>query len=171
MYQHTVIVGNVGRDPELRYLPSGDPVANFSVAVNRKWTNRDGQAQEKTTWFRVNVFGRQAEIVNQYVSKGRLVLVDGEIDVSAYMAQDGTARASLELRARNVRFLGGRGTEGGEESVDDFSAQQQPARTAQRPGPGAGGRGGERPAPDGDDNPFEKAPGGGETIGEDEIPF
>lgn len=132
MYQHIVVVGNVGRDPELRYLPSGDPVANFSVAVNRKWTGRDGQPQEKTTWFRVNVFGRQAETVNQYVTKGQMVLVEGEIDASAWTAQDGTARASLELRARNVRFLGRRGEEGEFAGQGGGYQRERPAKAGGR---------------------------------------
>ena len=79
-------------------------------ATTRKWTSAEGQPQEKTTWFRVSVFGKQAESCNQYLTKGRLVLVEGEIDASAYTSKtSGEARASLELRARTVRFLGGRG--------------------------------------------------------------
>jgi single-strand DNA-binding protein len=110
MYQKTVVVGHLGRDPEMRYLPSGTPVTSFSVATTRKWNNAEGQPQEKTTWFRVSVFGKQAEACNQYLTKGRLVLVEGEIDASAWTSKTtGEARASLELRARTVRFLGGRG--------------------------------------------------------------
>jgi single-strand DNA-binding protein len=110
MYQNTVVVGHLGRDPEMRYLPSGTPVTSFSVATTRKWNDAEGQQQEKTTWFRVSVFGKQAEACNQYLTKGRLVLVAGEVDASAYTAKaTGEARASLELRARTVRFLGGRG--------------------------------------------------------------
>lgn len=160
MYQHIVIVGNVGRDPDMRYMPSGDPVTDFSVAVNRRWTNRDGQAQEKTTWFRVSVFGRQAETVRQYVTKGQRVLVEGEVEASAYVAQDGTPRASLELRARNVRFMSGRGDA---ESAEGAGGGAGGSRREQQP------RGGGRPAgkptefPEGDD--FD-APSG-----EDEIPF
>lgn len=110
MYQNTVVVGHLGRDPEMRYLPSGTPVTSFSIATTRKWSDAEGQPQEKTTWFRVSVFGKQAEVCNQYLAKGRLVLVAGEIDASAWSDKTtGEARASLELRARTVRFLGGRG--------------------------------------------------------------
>jgi single-strand DNA-binding protein len=110
MYQKTTVVGHLGRDPEMRYLPSGTPVTSFSVATTRRWTNAEGQPQEKTTWFRVSVFGKQAEACNQYLTKGRLVLVEGEIDASAWSDKtSGEPRASLELRARTVRFLGGRG--------------------------------------------------------------
>jgi len=103
MYQHTVIVGNLGRDPEMRYTQSGDAVTSFSVAVNRKWTNQDGSPGEKTTWFRVSAWRRLAETCNQYLSKGRLVLVEGDVSASAWTPKDGgDPRASLELRARNV---------------------------------------------------------------------
>ncbi len=108
MYQHVVIVGNLGRDPEMRYTPSGVPVTTFTVAVNRKWKNQNGELQEKTTWFRVTAWRRLAELCNEYLSKGRMVLVEGEIDASAWLGQDGQPRATLELTAQNVRFLGGR---------------------------------------------------------------
>lgn len=112
MYQKTIVVGHLGRDPEMRYTPSGRPVTNFSVATTRRWTDQNGQQQEKTTWFRVAVWGKQAEMCNQYLSKGRLVLVEGDIDASAWQGQDGQPRASLELRAWTVRFLGGRAEPG-----------------------------------------------------------
>ncbi len=113
MYQYTVIVGNVGRDPELRYTPSGQAVCDFSVAVSRRWTDRTSNEQrEKTTWFRVTCWNKLAETVNQYVSKGRQVLVTGEVDASAWIDSEGNARATLELTARDVKFLGRR-EEGG----------------------------------------------------------
>ena len=107
MYQKTIIVGNLGGDPEMRYTPSGTAVTNFSVAVSRRWTGRDGQKQEKTTWFRVNAWDKLAELCNQYLSKGRLVLVEGDVEARAWTTQEGEARASLDLRAINVQFLGG----------------------------------------------------------------
>ena len=113
MYQYTVIVGNVGRDPEMRYTPGGAAVCDFSVAVNRRWTGQDGQLNEKTTWFRVTCWNRLAETVNQYVTKGRQVLVTGEVDASAWVGDDGQARATLELTARDVKFLGRRDDEFG----------------------------------------------------------
>lgn len=109
MYASTTIVGNLGADAEMRYTPSGTAVSNFRVAVNERWNDRDGQPQEKTTWFRVAVWGKQAEAINQYLVKGRLVLVEGTVEARAYTAKDGTPRAALELRARDVRFLGGKG--------------------------------------------------------------
>jgi len=109
MYQNVVIVGNLGRDPEVRYLPSGTPTANFPVATNRKWTDNEGNNHEETTWFRVAVFGRQAEVCSQYLTKGRMVLVDGEIRTGQYDDQQGITRYTWELRANMVKFLGGPG--------------------------------------------------------------
>jgi single-strand DNA-binding protein len=109
MYQKTVVVGYLGRDPEMRYTPSGVPVTSFNVATTRRWTNANGEQQEKTTWFRVTCWRKVAEQAAQYLTKGRLVLVEGEIDTSAWTDREGNPRASLELNAFLVRFLGGRG--------------------------------------------------------------
>ncbi len=114
MYQRTIVIGHLGRDPEMRYTPAGVPVTSFSVATTRKWTTANGEQQEKTTWFRVTAWRKLGELAAQYLKKGRLVLVEGDIEASAYTDREGNARASLELTATNVRFLGGRGdgTEG-----------------------------------------------------------
>lgn len=105
MYQQIVIAGRLGNDPVMRYTPGGKAVTNFNVAVNRRWTDGNGAAQEKTTWFRVTAWDKLAELCNQFLSKGRLVLVSGEVEASAFTGQDGEVRASLDLNARNVRFL------------------------------------------------------------------
>ena len=101
-YQYTIIIGNVGRDPEMRYTQSGVAVADFSVAVSRRWTDRTSNEQrEKTTWFRVSAWRGLAETVNQYVHKGMQVMVTGEVDASAYAGQDGSAaRHPGDHRAR-----------------------------------------------------------------------
>jgi single-strand DNA-binding protein len=112
MYQRTIVVGHLGRDPEMRYTPTGVPVTSFSIATTRRWTNANGEQQEKTTWFRVTCWRKQAELAAQYLQKGRLVLVEGEIDASAWTDKEGNPRASLELTASTVRFLGGRGEAG-----------------------------------------------------------
>lgn len=110
MYQQITLIGNLGEDPTMRYTPSGVPVASFSLAVNRSWTGQDGQKQDKTTWFRISVWQKQAEVVSQYLAKGRQVLVVGEMeDARAYQDKDGNLRASLEVRASSVRFLGQKG--------------------------------------------------------------
>jgi single-strand DNA-binding protein len=112
-YQSTTILGNVGNDAEMRYTPSGVPVTNFSVAVNRRWTTTDGQQQEKTTWFRVTTWRKLAEVCGEYVHKGMQVLVVGEIEEpNVYTAKDGTQRSNLELTANTVRFVGGKREEG-----------------------------------------------------------
>ncbi|HSG61633.1 MAG TPA: single-stranded DNA-binding protein [Pseudomonadales bacterium] len=110
MYQQITLIGNLGTDPELRFTPSGVPVASFSLAVNRSWTGQDGQKQDKTTWFRISVWQKQAESVAQYLAKGRQVLVIGEMeDARAFTDKDGNQRASLEVRAQSVKFLGQKG--------------------------------------------------------------
>ena len=108
-YQNTVIVGNIGGDAELRYTQSGQTVANVSVAVNRRWTGNDGQSHEETTWFRVALWGKFAESLAPYLTKGKLVLVEGRVQAKAFIGKDGEAKASLELTAANVRLLGGNG--------------------------------------------------------------
>lgn len=106
MYQSTTIVGHLGGDPSMRYTSSGVAVTSFSVATSRKWTDAAGAAQEKTTWFRVSAWRKLAETCNQYLHKGQLVMVEGEVDASAYTPKDGgEPRASLELTARTVKFL------------------------------------------------------------------
>jgi single-strand DNA-binding protein len=127
MFSKTIVVGYLGRDPELRFTPSGQQVCSFSVATSRSWTDQGGQPQEKTTWFRVTAWGKLAELCQQYLTKGRLVLVEGEVDASAWTAQTGEPRASLELNARNVRFLGGRDMVGGPMTARSGSPAEAPA--------------------------------------------
>ena len=109
MYQKLIIIGRLGRDPEMRYTPEGTPVTSFSVATDRRWTDASGEQQQRTVWFRVSAWRRLAETCNQYLSKGRLVMVEGEIqEPKAYQSRDGEWRASLNVTARAVKFLGGR---------------------------------------------------------------
>jgi len=106
MYQQITLIGNLGRDPEMRYTPGGTPVTNFSVATSRSWTGQDGQRQDKTVWFRVAAWERLAETCNQYLTKGQRVLVVGEMEEpTTWTDREGNTRASLEVRARTVRFL------------------------------------------------------------------
>ncbi len=110
MFQKLIIVGNLGRDPEMRYTADGTPVTSFSVATSRRWTDQSGQQQERTVWFRVSAWRQLAETCNQYLSKGRQVLVEGELtEPRPYQSRDGDWRASLDVTARTVRFLGTRG--------------------------------------------------------------
>jgi len=130
MYQKLTIVGNLGRDPELRYTPSGQAVCNFSVATSRKWTGSDGQPQEETIWFRVSTWGKMAETCNQYLAKGRQVFIEGRLTVDkdsggprVWQDKDGKWRASYEVTALEVKFLGNRGEGGGFEAggAESFS--------------------------------------------------
>lgn len=121
MSYHTVIlVGNLGRDPEMRYTPSGQAVTNFSVAVNDNYTNSNGEKVERTIWVRVSTWGRQAETCNQYLKKGRKVLVEGRLVADSatggprvYQRNDGTSASSFEVSAQTVRFLSSRGDDDG----------------------------------------------------------
>jgi single-strand DNA-binding protein len=115
VFQQCIIVGNLGRDPEMRFTPDGTPVTDFSVAVNKRWTGADGSQSEKTWWFKVTCWRKLAETTNQYLRKGRQVMVIGEIDASAYIPRE--PRASLELTARDVRFLAGGERDGGSGST------------------------------------------------------
>lgn len=109
MYQQITLVGNLGTDPEMRYTPSGVAVTTFSLAINKTWTTQDGQRQDKTTWFRVTAWRSLAETCSKYLSKGRQVLVIGEVeDARPWTDKDGNMRASLEVTAQVVRFLGNR---------------------------------------------------------------
>lgn len=119
-YQTIIIAGNLGRDPEMRYTPSGQAVTSFSVAVNENYTNNNGEKVKKTIWFRISAWGKQAEICNQYLKKGAMVLVEGRMtsDPSTggpriWSGQDGAARASFEVTATTVRFLSSRNDVGG----------------------------------------------------------
>ena len=129
-WHQTIIVGNLGRDPELRYLQSGTAVCSLNVAVSESWNDRQsGERREKTTWYRVSVWGAQAETCNQYLSRGRQVMVIGTVSARAYTNNAGEAAASLDMRAFQVRFLGGRqdsgGYEGGGQGRQYPQAQRQ----------------------------------------------
>jgi single-strand DNA-binding protein len=126
MYQKVVLVGNLGRDPEMRYTADGTPVTNFSIATSERWTGQDGQQQERTTWWRVSAWRRLAETCNQYLTKGSQVLVEGRMNTDpetggprTFTRSDGTVGASYEVTAATVKFLGRRGDEVGVEAPRD----------------------------------------------------
>ena len=112
MYQTIIIAGNLGRDPEMRYTPSGQAVTNFSVATNRQYTDSDGQLVKETIWFRISAWGKLAETCNQYLRRGSKVLVEGRLNADPqtgspriFTRQDGSTGASFEITAGTVRFL------------------------------------------------------------------
>lgn len=131
MYQNTVVIGHLGRDPEMRYTPDGTPVTSFSVATTRKWTNKDGQLQEKTTWFRVTTWRKQAETCNQYLKKGSKIFFRGRLTPDAqgnpriWNGNDGTPHASFEITASTVRFLSSNNEVAGEPAVEENGGGDQ----------------------------------------------
>ena len=127
-----ILVGNLGRDPELRHTPNGQAVVNFTLATSETWTDKSGERQERTEWHRIVVWGKTAEMCNQYLSKGRTVYVEGRIQTREWEDKDGNKRYTTEINANTVNFIGPR-TGGGD------------------PGPPASGGGGGRSA--GSDGP------------------
>lgn len=114
MHQTLILIGNVGKDPEMRYTPSGQAVTSFSLATTHQYTS-NGERVKETTWFRVNVWGKSAEAVNQYVKKGSKVYVEGRLVADkatggpkVWQKQDGTSGASFDVTASSVKFLDGR---------------------------------------------------------------
>ena len=112
MYHTLIICGNLGRDPEMRYLPAGTAVTNFSVATSHQYTNNSGERIKETVWFRVSAFGKQAEVCNEYLKKGSKVLVEGRLNADkstggprVWKKTDGEAASSFEITASTVRFL------------------------------------------------------------------
>ena len=128
MYQQITVVGHVGDEPAMRYTQEGAPVTNFNVAVNNRYTNAAGENIEETIWFRITTWRRQAETCAEYVRKGNLVLVVGELKrPTIWHDKEGQAQATLEITARSVRFLSSNQRTGEpdaitEEGIDDDSA-------------------------------------------------
>ncbi len=106
-FNKIILVGNLGRDPELRYTPQGTPVCSFTVATNEKRKDRAGEMQDMTTWFRVTLWGRQAETASQYLTKGRPVYIEGRIRMEEWTDRDGKQRYTLEVHATDMQFIGG----------------------------------------------------------------
>ena len=125
MYQSITIVGRLGRDPEMRYTPNGQAVTSFSVATDRQYTDANGQKVKETTWFRVSVWGKQADPCNQYLKQGSVVLVDGRLTPDpktggprVWKKQDGSEGASFEISATAVRFLDGKRDDAAQDDGD-----------------------------------------------------
>ncbi len=141
-----MIIGHLGRDPEVKYLPSGQSVANFTVATSESWKGKDGNEQEKTEWHKIVAFGKLGEICGQYLSKGKQVYIEGRIQTRSW-EQDGTKRYMTEIIARDVLFLGARGEGGG------------------------GGGGGGAPAYEGPEVDSPSGTAGPKSPPDDDIPF
>jgi single-strand DNA-binding protein len=157
-----IIVGNLGRDPEIRYMPSGDAIANIAVATSYRSKDRNtGEQKELTEWHRISFFGRLAEIVGQYLKKGSSVYVEGRLQTRKYTDKDGIEKYATDIIAENMQMLGGRGDGAGMGGGDDMGYDAPPARPAPRPqaaAPAPAPRPAPRPAPNfsdmDDDIPF-----------------
>ncbi|MDX1387962.1 MAG: single-stranded DNA-binding protein [Acidobacteriota bacterium] len=101
-----ILVGNLGRDPEVRYTASGTPVANFTMATSERWTDAAGEKKERTEWHRIVVWGKQAEIVGEYLRKGKQVYVEGSLQTRDWTDRDGNKRYTTEVKAQRVQMLG-----------------------------------------------------------------
>jgi len=109
-----ILIGNLGRDPEIRYTTGGQAVANFTIATTEKYTNKSGERQEDTEWHRIVAWGRLAEICGEYLSKGRMVYIEGSIKTRSWEDKEGNTRYTTEIVARNMQMLGGQGGQGGQ---------------------------------------------------------
>lgn len=126
MYQKLVLVGRLGRDPEMRFTPTGQAVTSFSVATDRQYTDQSGKPVKETVWFRITAWGKLAETCNTYLQKGKLVLIEGRLTVDpksggprTWVGQDGQTRASYEVTAQTVKFLSQRSEGAGEGGVEE----------------------------------------------------
>ncbi len=120
MLNKVMLIGRLGRDPELRYTQNGTPVTSLNVATDESYTDRDGNRQERTEWHRVAVFQKQAELCSNYLSKGSLVYVEGSLQTRKWQDQQGMDRYTTEIRAQRVQFLDRRSNDGGQRGGDDY---------------------------------------------------
>ncbi len=153
-FNKIIVVGNLGRDPELRYTPQGTAVCDFSIATNEKRRDKSGEMQDVTTWFKVTTWNKQAEVASKYLSKGKSVYIEGRLRLEEYTDREGKNRVSLEINASDIQFIGGGG--------DGFSGGSAPASSnefSKNPeydsdSGDAGNAGGNLNAPNDDDIPF-----------------
>jgi single-strand DNA-binding protein len=147
-FNKIVMVGYLGRDPEISYTPQGTAVCNFSIATTEKRKDRSGELQDHTTWFRVTAWGRQAENANQYLAKGRQVYVEGRLRQEEYTDREGILRTSLSVTATDIYFLDSRNGSAQPYSVDTGQDRVEDSHIideeASRPAPAKSGRGGSR---------------------------
>lgn len=159
-----ILVGNLGRDPEIRYLPSGEPVANIALATSSKYKSKTGEMVEETEWHRITFFGKLAEIVGQYLKKGRSVYVEGRLKTRKYTDKDGVEKYATDIIANEMQMLGGREGMGEPQggSGDDGGYEAAPRRPAPAPQRPAAPAARQAPAP---------RPASGFDDMDDDIPF
>ena len=132
-FNKIILVGNLGRDPELRYTPQGTPVCSFTLATNERRRDRTGESQDTTTWFRVTLWGKQAETASQYLTKGRPIYVEGRLRVEEWTDRDGRSRQTLEVHATDMHFIGTRGDEAVTQNSRPSSGASSPSSNAPEP--------------------------------------
>ena len=163
-----ILVGNLGRDVELRYTPGGVAVANFSIATTRVWNDRSGQRQEETEWHRIVSWDKQADTANKFLRRGRQVYIEGRLQTRKWEDRDGNTRYTTEVRAERLVLLGRR-----DDDADDGRTDHSDAQSGQTMGGPASGRGREAGGPQPGERP-DPAPPGPDTAAEltdDDIPF
>ena len=166
-----MIIGRLGKDPEVRYTQGGQAVASFSVATDHKWTNKTGEKQEKTEWHRVKAWGKLAELAGEYLSKGRQVYVEGRIETSEYTDKDGVKKYSTEINAQEIQFLDsgkGGGAEGGGSSRGEGGASRG---GFSKGGSSSGGSGSGSSKGGGEEGGGGSSRGSSEPPPDDDIPF
>jgi single-strand DNA-binding protein len=157
-----ILVGNLGRDPEVRYMPSGDALASFSIATTDTWRDKSGQRQERTEWHRISMFGKQAEVAGQYLKKGSSVYIEGRLQTRKWTDKEGQERQTTEVVADRMQMLGGRTGGGNAFEVMDDGDDMSAAPSRPQPAREQSGSGGARPATGG---------GSGFDDFDDDIPF
>ena len=153
-----ILVGNLGRDPEMRYMPSGDALVSFSVATTDSWKDKNGQKQERTEWHRISMFGKLAEIAGEYLKKGSSVYLEGRLQTRKWQDKDGNERQTTEVVADRMQMLGGRGGAGG----GDYDGMNDEAPPSRAPAASAAPR---------QQAPASKPAGSNFDDFEDDIPF
>ncbi len=142
MVNKVILIGNLGRDPEIRYTQGGQPVANFTMATSERWNNKDGERQERTEWHKIVVWGKLAEFCGEYLSKGRQVYAEGRLQTREWEDKDGNKRWTTEVVANSIQFVGPRPGGGGDGDMS-FSGPSRGEVPAGPPPPGgSGGSGG-----------------------------
>ncbi len=132
-----IIIGNLGKDPEMRFMPSGDAICNFSIATTDSWKDKSGEKQEKTEWHRISMFGKLAEIAGEYLKKGSQVYVEGRLQTRKWQDKDGHERYTTEIVADRMQMLGSKSGGGSNFEVVDNSTASAPASAAAAKKPAA----------------------------------
>ena len=133
-YNRVILMGNLTRDPQLKYLPNNTAVCEFGLAINRRWRDKDGNQKEDVCFVDIAAFGRQGETVNQYMTKGRQILVEGRLRFDSWTGQDGQKRSKLSVVAENFQFVGARG----DQPAGAGAPQERSAPPAEAPGQPSG---------------------------------